>query len=102
MSRFELPGSIPNASAAHARGTPRRQRESTRRPKPRPLTRAQQARRRRRGRRRADPRLMVVTCAEPLFLLSRVSSDAYEPYVFLKDHGEESLTPGGPLANPSS
>ena len=50
----------------------------------------------------ADPRLMVVTCAEPLFLLSRVSSDAYEPYVFLKDHGEESLTPGGPLANPSS
>ena len=29
-----------------------------------------------------------------LFLLSRASSDAYEPYMFLKEHSEESLTPG--------
>eukprot|EP00966_Prymnesium_polylepis_P169365 3916211-Prymnesium_polylepis.1 len=28
-----------------------------------------------------------------LFLLSRASSDAYEPYMLLKDLGEESLTP---------
>ena len=34
-----------------------------------------------------------------LFLLSRASSDAYEPYMFLKEHSEESLTPGVPSGN---
>ena len=44
----------------------------------------------------ADPRLRVHALAERVFLLSRASSHAYEPYMILKDHGEESLTPGIP------
>ena len=55
-----------------------------------------------RTRRQADPRLRVHTLAERVFLLSRASSDAYEPYMFLKDHSEKSLSPGDTLVNPSS
>ena len=42
----------------------------------------------------ANVTVMGRACAQDLFLLSRASSDAYEPYMFLKDHSEESLTPG--------
>ena len=45
---------------------------------------------------KTDVTVMVPPLAYNLFLLSRASSDAYEPYMFLKDHGEESLTPGVP------
>ena len=41
----------------------------------------------------ADYTLMGVAHANNLFLLSRASSDAYEPYMILKDLGEESLNP---------
>ena len=50
----------------------------------------------------ADPRLRVHVLAERVFLLSRASSDAYEPYMFLKDHSEKSLSPGVAMVNPSS
>ena len=41
---------------------------------------------------KADYTVRGVCDANNLFLLSRASSDAYGPYMFLKDHGEESLT----------
>ena len=33
------------------------------------------------------------------FLLSRASSDAYEPYMFLTEYSEASLAPGVPTAH---
>ena len=49
-----------------------------------------------------DPRLRVHTLVDDLFLLSRASSDAYETYMFLKDHSVKSLRPGDTLVNPPS
>ena len=54
----------------------------------------------------ADYTIRGVCGANNLFLLSRASSDAYEPYMILKDLGEESLTPSFsstiPLSRPKS
>ena len=43
----------------------------------------------------ADYTVKVHWFAGNLLLLSRVSSDAYEPCVFLKGHSDKSLSPGG-------
>ena len=44
---------------------------------------------------RADYTVMGMEFAENLLLISRASSDAYEPYVFLKGHSEKSSNPDG-------
>ena len=43
----------------------------------------------------ADYTVMGMEFAENLLLISRASSDAYEPYVFLKGHSEKSSNPDG-------
>ena len=47
------------------------------------------------GRHQADYTVMGMEFAENLLLISRASSDAYEPYVFLKGHSEKSSNPDG-------
>ena len=47
------------------------------------------------GLNRADYTVMGMEFAENLLLISRASSDAYEPYVFLKGHSEKSSNPDG-------
>ena len=44
---------------------------------------------------KADYTVMGMEFAENLLLISRASSDAYEPYVFLKGHSEKSSNPDG-------
>jgi hypothetical protein len=43
----------------------------------------------------ADYTVMGMEFADNLLLISRASSDAYEPYVFLKGHSEKSSNPDG-------
>ena len=43
----------------------------------------------------ADYTVMGMEFAANLLLISRASSDAYEPYVFLKGHSEKSSNPDG-------
>ena len=45
--------------------------------------------------READYTVMGMEFAANLLLISRASSDAYEPYVFLKGHSEKSSNPDG-------
>ena len=44
---------------------------------------------------KADYTVMGMEFADNLLLISRASSDAYEPYVFLKGHSEKSSNPDG-------
>ena len=44
---------------------------------------------------KADYTVMGMEFAVNLLLISRASSDAYEPYVFLKGHSEKSSNPDG-------